>query len=159
VQLQREQRAQRLERERSLQHHSGTIVSRQAQDVSRDDKAKNQCPNYVRQLILFHPSVCQRSPTPLLLRYFPQLCAATQAIRQSRSYQDSRWFSRPFSLLVEAEAGQQAGVVAIVKWRCSRRRDLQLQCERRAQRLDREAEPAASLGNYSLSVSPRREQR
>jgi hypothetical protein len=30
-------------------------------------RSKNQCHNYVRQLILFHPSLCQWSPTPLPL--------------------------------------------------------------------------------------------
>jgi hypothetical protein len=142
-----------------LQCHSGTVVSRRAQYMSRDDKAKNQCHNYVQQLILFHPSLCQRSPTPLPLRYFPQLCVATQVIQQSLSHQDSRWFSHPFSLLAETGAVQQAGAVATVKWRNSRRCNLQLQRERRAQHLEREAEPAASLRNCSLSVSPRREQR
>jgi hypothetical protein len=37
---------------RSLQRHLGTIVSWQAQDMSRDDKAKNQYHNYVQQLRL-----------------------------------------------------------------------------------------------------------
>jgi hypothetical protein len=52
---------------RSLQLHLGTVISQRNLDVSRGDKAKNQCHNYVRQLILFHPSLCQWSPTPLPL--------------------------------------------------------------------------------------------